>query len=58
MFEYKILTINTYQKKKIPQAEQSLNDLATEGWEPFMATSSSVDLSQTVFLRRPSPNGL
>ena len=53
MYEYKILVIGTYPKKHIPKAEQSLNDLAAQGWEPFMVSSSSVDLSQTVFLRRP-----
>jgi hypothetical protein len=55
MYQYKIINIATYTKKQIPQAEDSLNDLAAEGWEPFMV-SSSIDLSQTVFLRRTSPN--
>lgn len=56
MYEYKIVVIGTYPKKQIPQAEKSLNELAAQGWEPFMVSSSSVDLSQTVFLRRPEGN--
>jgi hypothetical protein len=41
---------------QIPQAEKSLNELAGEGLEPFMVSSNSMDLSQTVFLRRPKPD--
>ncbi len=58
MYQYKILKIDIYPKKVIPQAETSLNELAEQGWEPFMVSSNQVDLSQTVFLRRPSPEGL
>lgn len=57
MYQYKIVRIDAYSKKRISQAEQTLNELADEGWEPFIATSSHFDVSQTVFLRRPGPNG-
>ena len=58
MYQYKIVNIETYPKKRIPEAEEALNDLAGEGWEPFMVSSSTLDLSQTVFLRRPTSKGL
>ena len=58
MYDYKIQKVGIYPEKRIPQAEQILNELAGEGWEPFMVTSSHVDLTQTVFLRRPRPEGL
>ena len=57
MYQYKIVRIDAYSEKRIPQAEQALNELAGQGWEPFMVTSSHFDVSQTVFLRRPGPNG-
>jgi hypothetical protein len=58
MYEYKILKIDTYSKKRLPQSEQTLNDLADQGWEPFMVSSTDIELTHTVFLRRPKPDGL
>lgn len=58
MYEYKIQKVDIYPEKRVPQAEQILNELAEDGWEPFMVTSSHLDLSQTVFLRRPKADRL